>query len=975
MKNRYPAGKSLFRLSPTYGFKLCFLLFFFLSSTAPLVAQSIIWEKTYGGGANQDTSTATSYGRSQLTAIINTPDGGQIIGGKSNAEVGLDKTQPQIGKFDYWLVKINASGTKQWDQVIGGSGQEELSGIITTPDGGYLVGGISDSPAGNAKSENSKGGYDYWVVKLDSAGNKIWDKTLGSNNYDQLKAMIATADGGYLLAGNSNSGVGGNKTQAGNNNNDYWVVKLDSAGTVQWDKTFGSSNLEYLVNVVTTTDGGYLLAGEVDSVVYQKDGIRFTVQTRNFNALKITADGELQWNKTYYRPFNSPLKSFVTTPDRNYLFAGSNYLLKINESGTQLYEKNISSFLQAGKELEDVIATPDGGYLLGTNGFYSPDSQGNSRADDYRLVKLNSTGTFVWDSPYGGSGYDFLTKLTLTTDGNYLLGGYSARSNGIDKTDGIKGEIDYWVLKVREDVEPNLITWNQRFGGTDNDNLTQVIQTVDGGYLLGGYTLSNNTGDKSQASQGGYDYWVVKTDDKGNKLWERTYGGSSNDYLNTLLEIPDGRYLLGGSSESGISGDKTEANKGSRDFWVIQVNYKGDIIWDHTYGGSGFEDLRKVKALPSGDYLLGGISNSPATGDISQPNQGGQDFWLLQINDQGQKIWDRRYGGSANDFLEDILLSPDGGYVLGGTSNSGKTGDKGQASQGSSDYWVIKVNSTGAPIWNKRFGGSDQDNLFALSNLPGGRFLLAGQSSSGTSGHKTQPSRGDQDYWLIKIDGNGDKIWDKTFGGRSREELRSLAITRDGGFVLGGTSFSGRSGDKTQNSRGNSDYWLLKTDSTGTALWNYRFGGNGFDELRTTLLTQDGGLILGGRSTSGVSGDKTQPGWGNTDYWMVKLAATGVGIELSVAPSLAPEILLTAFPNPFPDKLTLKFKVPHTQNVSLQVYDQQGQPIANLFQGRALAGKTYELPWQPTPNITAGLYFIRLQTATQVTYRKVLLTR
>ncbi|RDC66464.1 T9SS type A sorting domain-containing protein [Adhaeribacter pallidiroseus] len=975
MENKYPVPKPLccFLLFSWPQFLL--VIFIVLSSSRPVLAQSILWEKTFGGRADQDTTTASNYGRSQLEAIINTSDGGHLLGGKSNASIGLDKTQGRIGKFDYWLVKTNAEGTKQWDQVLGGTGQEELFGAISTLDGGYLVGGSSDSPAGNDKSEASKGGYDYWVIKLDSTGNKIWDKTLGGNNYDQLKAMVTTPDGGYLLAGSSNSGAGGNKTQAGNNNNDYWVIKLDSTGAVQWDKTYGSSNLEYLSNVVTTSDGGYLLAGEVDSVIYEKDGTRFTVQTRNFNALKIDVNGEQLWNKTFYKPFNSPLKAFVTTPDGNYLFAGSNYLLKINENGIQLYQKNVSSFLQEGKELEDVIATRDGGYLLGTNGFYAADSQGNNRGDDYRLVKLDNNGTFQWDSPYGGNGYDFLTTVTLSTDGSYLLGGYSALSNGIDKTDGIKGEIDYWVLKVKEDVEPDLITWNQRYGGTDQDNLTQVIQTLDGGYLLGGYSLSSKTGDKAQARQGGYDYWVIKTDDEGNILWEKTYGGTGNDYLNSLVEIPDGRYLLGGSSESGISGDKTEGSQGSRDFWVIQVDYKGDIIWDRRFGGSGSEDLRKVQLLPTGGYLLGGSSNSPVSGDKSQNNQGGQDYWILQINNLGQKIWDRRYGGSSNDFLEDFILNPDGSFLLGGTSNSGRTGDKTQGSQGGSDYWVIKVNSAGEPLWNTRFGGNEPDNLFALASTAAGDFLLAGYSSSGSSGNKTEATRGNQDYWLVKIDNTGAKIWDKTFGGRGKEELRSLTSTRDGGFVLGGTSFSGRGGDKTQNSRGNSDYWVIKTDSTGVPQWNYRFGGNGFDELRTALTTREGGLILGGRSTSGVSGDKKQPSWGNADYWLVKLAATAVGIELPALLLPGSSVMLKAFPNPFPDKLTLQFSVPHTQQVVLQIFDQQGQEIAPLFSGEAQAGKVYELPWQPQAKVPAGMYILRLQTAKQVKFQKLLLSR
>ncbi|QMU29534.1 T9SS type A sorting domain-containing protein [Adhaeribacter radiodurans] len=963
-----------------------FLLLPFICFCNSVSAQSIVWESTFGGRVSQDDQDNVNNGRSQLGSIINTPDGGQLIGGKSDAEVGFDKTQPRLGRFDYWLVKTNKNGQKQWDKVLGGRGQEEFGAVISTPDGGYLVGGTSDSPIGDDKSEASKGGSDYWIVKLDSTGTKQWDKTLGSTNYDQLRALAAIPDGGYLLAGSSNSRTGGNKTESGNGNNDYWIVKIDSSGAVQWDKTLGGRNLDYLVNVKATADGGFLLAGETDSVTYEKDSTRFTVRTRNFNVIKIDTNGTELWNKTYYKPYNTPLKDFVSTPDGNYLLVGSNYLLKVNENGIQLLERNLSRFLQANKELESVLATPDGGYLLGTNGLYTNNNQENNRNEDFRLVKLDANGIYLWEGSYGGNGFDFLTDVILTNNGNYLLGGFTSLSDGFDKTNGIKGEFDYWVVKVKEEQKPDLISWNLRYGGTLQDNFTQVIQTVDGGYLLGGYSLSDSTGDKSQVKQGGYDFWVVKTDDKGNKIWDKTYGGTGNDYLNSILELPEGGFLLGGSSESGIGGDKTETNRGSRDFWVIRLDYKGDLIWDHTYGGTGTEELRKIRPLPRNGYLVAGSSNSPVSGDKSQPSQGLQDYWLLRIDNQGQKLWDQRYGGNSNDNLADLLVSPDGSILLGGTSNSRVNGNKTQASRGGSDYWVVKTDSTGQLLWDKRFGGSEQDNLFAIASSPTGEYLLAGQSLSEDTGDKSQPSQGNQDFWLVKINNNGNKIWDKAFGGKGKEELRSLVITREGGYVLGGTSFSGRNGNRTQNTRGGGDYWLVKTDSSGAQLWDYRFGGNGDDELRMVQETREGGLIIGGRTNSGIGGDKTQPNWGNTDYWLVRLSATGVGYvnldtpPTNLTPPLTPPALATtlnfiAYPNPFSTQLKVHFKVPRPQTITAQIYDGKGLLLATLFEGEVQANKTYAWQWQPPTFVQPGLYFLRVQTYDKVYYQKVLLAR
>ncbi|MDQ3289975.1 MAG: T9SS type A sorting domain-containing protein, partial [Bacteroidota bacterium] len=294
--------------------------------------------------------------------------------------------------------------------------------------------------------------------------------------------------------------------------------------------------------------------------------------------------------------------------------------------------------------------------------------------------------------------------------------------------------------------------------------------------------------------------------------------------------------------------------------------------------------------------------------------------------------------------------------------------------------------SLGQKLWDKRFGGSEQDNLFALTSTINGEYLLAGHSLSNEDGDKTLPSQGNQDYWLVKINNNGDKIWDKVFGGKGKEELKSVTTTREGGYVLGGTSFSGKNGDKTQNSRGSGDYWLVKTDSSGTKLWDYRFGGIGNDELRSVRETREGGLIVGGRSNSGVSGDKTQPGWGNTDYWLVKLSATGVGFVNNDSPNsnpgiqfkdfpITPKANLITYPNPFATQLQIQFKLPETQPVSLKIYNNQGVVVANLFQGEAQANQTYNLQWQPVGTVPSGLYFLRLQTKNKISHQKVLLNR
>ncbi len=165
------------------------------------------------------------------------------------------------------------------------------------------------------------------------------------------------------------------------------------------------------------------------------------------------------------------------------------------------------------------------------------------------------------------------------------------------------------------------------------------------------------------------------------------------------------------------------------------------------------------------------------------------------------KQWDVRFGGSGEDLLYSLQQTADGGYILGGYSTSGISGDKTQASQGLSDYWIVKTDAGGVIEWDAGFGGSEDDYLLSLQQTADGGYILGGYSGSGISGDKTQASQGSWDYWIVKTDAGGVKQWDARFGGSDSEALLSLQQTADGGYILGGSSLSGISGDKTQQAR------------------------------------------------------------------------------------------------------------------------------------------------------------------------------
>jgi hypothetical protein len=395
--------------------------------------------------------------------------------------------------------------------------------------------------------------------------------------------------------------------------------------------------------------------------------------------------------------------------------------------------------------------------------------------------------------------------------------------------------------------------------------------------------LSGIGGDKSQAGRGGEDYWIVKINSNGTKQWDKRFGGTDNDDLSRIQQTTDGGFILAGTSRSGISGDKTQGTRGSYDYWIVKIDSNGIKQWDKRFGGSSEDFLFDLQKTADRGYILGGGSPSPISGDKSQAGRGGNDYWIVKIDSNGTKQWDKRFGGTDYDALHSLQQTKDGGYILGGYSFSGIGGDKTQASQGGpgdGDFWVVKVNANGVKQWDKRFGGTDGDYLYSVQQTNDSGYILGGESYSGISGDKTQDSRGGpEDMWVVKIDANGTKQWDKRYGGNFVDRIYSLQQTSDGGFILGGNSNSDSTGDKTQASWGGyDDYWIVKTDANGVAQWDARFGGTNTEQMSGLSLQQtiDNGYIIGGKSISPLSGDKTQdnrdPTNNTYDYWVVKVA-------------------------------------------------------------------------------------------------------
>jgi PKD repeat protein len=423
----------------------------------------------------------------------------------------------------------------------------------------------------------------------------------------------------------------------------------------------------------------------------------------------------------------------------------------------------------------------------------------------------------VWDHRYGGKYDDFTDGIIATADGGSFVFGYSYSDSSGDKTEQLKGFQDYWVVKT--DVN-GVMEWNKSFGAADAFNyLTCGRQTQDGGFIVGGWTPADSSFDKSEDNRGGYDYWVIRMDALGNKLWDKTYGGNKDDVMTSVYATSDGGFILGGYTSSDSTGDKKTFRKGHVDYWVIKTDANGQYQWEKDYGGTKDDYLYRVVETYDGGYYFFGASSSDSSGDKSQDSKGTFDFWIIKTDANGNYMWDRDIGtpGDENTFQPFMDITLDNGAIMGTSSAyANASGDKTVVNWSVfSDFWIVRLDSVGTKLWDQRYGGiGEEDEFWNVWHTTDGGFLISGASYSDASGDKSEPNSqplGVEQSWCIKVDGNGNKIWDKTMLNNDHNEGGMCTETIDGCVIINNYSSADSGGDKSEDSWNHSmDYFFAK---------------------------------------------------------------------------------------------------------------------------------------------------------------------
>ncbi len=367
-------------------------------------------------------------------------------------------------------------------------------------------------------------------------------------------------------------------------------------------------------------------------------------------------------------------------------------------------------------------------------------------------VEVNATlkQTTCWMQTFGGIGSDLGYSVQQTSDGGYIITGVTGSYGA--------GWNDVWLIKT--DANGNK-EWDRTFGGSEDDVGYSVEQTSDGGYIITGWTKSYGAG--------GYDVWLIKTDANGNKEWDRTFGGSENDYAYSVQQTTDGGYI--------ITGETNSYGSGNSDAWLIKIDREGNKVWDRTFGGSEYDIGYSVEQTSDGGYVI--------TGETRSYGEGGMDAWLIKTDGNGNKEWEMIFGGSEYDVGYSVGQTSDGGYII--------TGETRSYGSGWSDVWLIKTDGNGNKEWDRTFGGSENDYAYSVEQTYDGGYIIGGNI--------------EDDIWFIKTDGNGNKEWEMIFGGEKKDESHSVQQTSDGGYIITGCTYS--------YGAGGCDIWLIKTDGGG----------------------------------------------------------------------------------------------------------------------------------------------------------------
>ncbi|UCE36182.1 MAG: hypothetical protein JSW00_11610, partial [Thermoplasmata archaeon] len=356
-----------------------------------------------------------------------------------------------------------------------------------------------------------------------------------------------------------------------------------------------------------------------------------------------------------------------------------------------------------------------------------------------------------WARTYGEIFNGGAESIQQTDDGGYIVAGYEGR--------------DLWILKLSSSGQTE---WQKAYGGNGPDSAYSIQQTIDGGYVAAGYISPSTLAER--------DFCVLKLDSAGDIEWQRAYGGSDEDWANSIQQTSDGGYVVAGITTSFGAGDY--------DYWILKLSASGDIEWQRAYGGSNFDSAQAIQQTIDGGFIVAGYTLSFGAG--------GDDIWILKLTQLGDIEWQRTYGGLGHEWTTSIQQTTDGGYIVSGYTSS--------FDNWIGDNWVLKLFSNGDIDWQRVFKGNSPDGAHSIQQTGDGGYIVAGFTESFGGGRR--------DVWVLKLSSSGNLEWERAYGHSGDDWAHSIQQTSDGGYIIAGKTIS-------LLGAGGGDLLIIKLDSSG----------------------------------------------------------------------------------------------------------------------------------------------------------------
>ena len=485
------------------------------------------------------------------------------------------------------------------------------------------------------------------------------------------------------------------------------------------------------------------------------------------------------------------------------------------------------------------------------------------------------------------------------------------------------------------------VVWQKDIKSSTQDFLSQITTTIDQQYLITGSSIQSNKLQKEGSKQNnGYDFHLVKLNQQGQEVWEKFFVGNNHDFLSSTVATQDGGFLLSGTSYSAKGLDKKEESKGGSDIWLIRLNEFGDELWQKTLGSASDEEARSViQTTDLGFFVAGNVQNSAK-------GYGSKDILIVRLDKNGKELSQLVLGGKGLDEVEKMIPTKDGGALLGVYSRSNQGGSKKTENFGEGDYWIIKLSKDGKVEWEKNYGGKGDDHLRTLALTSNG-YIIGGESRSERSGNKTVGIEEGTDLWLISLNERGDEIWQKSFNFKNRDVLMGMSVLHSAddksskGILIGGyTQAEGRVEADDEK------FWMLYLDQNGTEQWRKHVKGESSkkeERLSDLKLNRDGSIVLAGTSAEEL---------GKENWKIVKLGDSQID-------KLIEKQEIKIYPNPVSDyayvEIGFDFKV-----ADITLYDMGGRQLQSL----KTQNKVTKIN---TQNLIQGAYLVTIKTDTNKT--------